>query len=378
MSFRIHDTIDDHTHHAWATLAEEVGTRFASRPSYGLVWHRHLARGPLRVAAVRRGGRLVALLPLHERRRFGVRVYRLLGHGLGTVGEALATDHQALSELVAGLADAGVALELTHLPSDSPLLSAVRSSDRWVDTFTEDDHCPVIDLPEETRARDLRSKSTLARAASARRKLAREGRELVIETVRDADELDERWQDIVDTAAAAGDEDQEDRLNLCAPPHDAFTREFLRLEAEDGHLLIWGATFDGRWGAHFATLTTRGTAELWFTRFDPEHRTSRPGHHLIEAVCDQHDEVGVTSVDLLIGRSGYKADWQTDEYAVGTLVAVPTGARSVRIRMDAADRAVALLRRAAGRAGAMAARIRNAGAARPRVAIAAATDGGAR
>lgn len=344
MSFRIHDTVDEQLRHEWQTLAEQVGTRFASRPSYGLAWHRHLARGPLRVATVRRDGQLVALLPLHLRRRFGVKVFRLLGHGLGTVGEALSTDGQALADLVGGLADSGAVLELTHLPTTSPLVAAMCADDRWESTFTEDDYCPVIDLPEGTRAADLRSKSSLSRAASTRRKLVREGREFAVETIRSVAEFDARWPDIVATAAAADPEGQEGRLNLCAPPHDAFTREFLRTEAQHGQLSIWGATFGGRWGAHFATIVTRGTAELWFTRFDPEHRNTRPGHHLIEAVCDQHDEKGITEVDLLLGRSGYKGDWQTGEYAVGTLVAVPVGERYTRIRMDAADRAVRLLR----------------------------------
>lgn len=345
MTFVIHESVEDSLREQWRALAEQVGTRFASRPSYGLSWHSHLARGPLRVATVHRHGRLVALLGLHQRRRLGVRVLRLLGHGLGTVGEALAVDDRALAELVAGLAATGAALELTHLPSTSPLVAAVAAHPGWDSTFTEDDHCPVIDLPAGVRAADLRSRSTLSRAASTRRKLAREGRELLVELVCTEEHLERRWPDIVRTAAAAGAGEDDHRLDLCAPPHGGFTYDFLREEARDGHLLIWGATFGGRWGAHFATLATGESTELWFTRFDPDHRRVRPGHHLIEAVCDGHDEVGLTAVDLLIGRSGYKSDWQTSEYTVGTLLAVPTTTRGARSRMAAADRGVALLRR---------------------------------
>lgn len=345
-AFAVHDRVDEHLRREWHDLAERVGTRFASRPSYGLAWHTHLARGPLRVATVRRGGRLVALLGLHRRRRLGVPVLRLLGHGLGTVGEALADDDGALADLVDGLACSGAVLELTHLPLDSPLAAAVGAHPRWRTTLTRDDHCPVIELPPGTRAADLRSRSTLSRAASTRRKLAREGRELVTETVRTPDQFDHRWPEIVRTAAAAGTDEAEHRLNLCAPPHDAFTHEFLRHEAENGHLLLWGATFGGDWGAHFATLATGSRAELWFTRFHPAYRRIRPGHHLIETVCDQHDDLGITEVDLLIGRSGYKADWQTHEYAVGTLVATPVGRPDARWQMTAVDRGVDVLRRA--------------------------------
>ena len=196
MNFHLNQVVDDKLHRQWHDLAEDVGTRFASRPSYGLSWHRHLARGPLRVATVHRDGRLVALLPLHQRRRLGVPVLRLLGHGLGTVGEALAVDDQAMRELVSGLAASGSALELTHLPEDAPLVAAVLADPAWSSSFQPDDHCPVIDLPMGTRAKDLRSKSTISRAASTRRKLAREGHEFVVETVRDREEFEARWPDI--------------------------------------------------------------------------------------------------------------------------------------------------------------------------------------
>lgn len=344
MRFSLTSVVDDQLRREWHALAEDVGTRFASRPSYGLSWHRHLGRGPLRVATVHRDERLVALAPLHQRRRLGVRVLRLLGHGLGTVGEFLAADDEAMRELLSGLATTGGVLELTHLPESSPLLAAILADDSWTASFAIDDHCPVIDLPEGVRASDLRSRSTLSRAASTRRKLAREGKELEIETVRTRREFDARWPDIVDTAALAQSDSGDERLNLCAPPHDAFTEEFLREEAANGHLLLWGGTFGGRWGSQFATLRTGSTAELWFTRFDPEHGRARPGHLLIESICDQHDEVGVTEVDLLIGRSGYKKDWQTSEYRVGTLVATPAGNRTARTQMAAADRGVTLLR----------------------------------
>lgn len=359
MSFRIYEAVDDRLLHEWQKLAEEVGTRFASRPSYGLSWHRHLGRGPLRLATVRRDGRLVALLPLHSRRRLGVAVYRLLGHGLGTIGESLARDEAALTDLVSGLARSGAALELTHLPSDSPLVAAVRADPGWDATFTGDDYCPVISLPEGTRASDLRSKSTLSRAASSRRKLAREGLELAVETVSTAAQFDRRWPDIVATAAAAEEQEEVSRLNLCAPPYSGFTNEFLRREAETGHLIIWGGTFGGGWGAHVATLATHGTAELWFTRFDSRHKRCRPGHHLIEAICENHDELGVTRVDLLLGRNGYKSDWQTGEYEVGTLVAAPSGSRGVRTRMGAADLAAGLVRGGAARASDGAGRVRS-------------------
>lgn len=344
MRFAIHDAVDEAFIREWDELAARCGSRFSSRAAYALSWHWELGRGPLRVAACREGGDLVAVLPLHERRRAGVRVHRLLGHGLGTVGEVLAAHPDALAELVAGMHRGGAVLQLTHLPADSPLVAALDESGDWAYEFTGDDHCPVIELPEGSVASDLRGPQTLRRSASTRRKLAREGRGFEVEILRTPDDLERRWRDIARTASAANAANGLRRLDLCAPPHDQFTLRFLRTEAAHGNLLLWGAVFGGSWGAHLAALRTGDRAEMWFTHFDPAFRSVRPGHLLLETVSDRHDEVGVTHLDLLLGRSRYKSDWQTGEYPVGTLLAAPRRFRRRLRRVVAADRIAGILR----------------------------------
>lgn len=344
MSFRIHSTATPEVLDAWTQLAAQHGTRFASRPSYGMNWLRVLGKGSLALACVEREGSLVAVLPLHRRTYAGAPVYRLLGHGLGTVGEAIAVDDAALDELVAGLHSARAVLQLTHLPVDAPLTRALRRHPGYAVTETPDDHCPVIDLPTGTTARDLRRGTTLRRAAGIRRKLEREGRPLETFAVTTPKDFDAHWGDITQTAAQAEAAEADPRLNLCGGEHAEFTHSFLREEAESGNLLIWGATFGGVWRAHFATLRTGGRAELWFTRFAPDVRSARPGHQMIETLVDAHDSLGITECDLLLGRNQYKTDWQTREYAVATVRAHPRSRAAVARYVSGVERLAATAR----------------------------------
>lgn len=331
MIFTIHTRVSAELEAEWDALAEQVGTHFGARPTYALSWHRCTGKGRLAVATVHRkvGGRklLVALLGMHTRIRGGLPVKRLLGHGLGTVGEALAVDDAALDALVDGLRRRGAILQLTHLETDSPLVAALRRSGRWKVEVALDDHCPVVDLPKGVTSRSLRSGSTLRRSASTRRKLERAGTPMTIEKVTTAEQLEHFWPDIVRTAAASADAERasgaEPRQDLCATPWGEFTYAFLHQEATRGRLLVWGALFGGVWGAHMVTLRSGSRAELWLTRYSPLAASSRPGHQLIESICDTHDEVGITEFDFLIGRNPYKTDWQTREYSVATVVAAP-------------------------------------------------------
>ncbi|WP_149029448.1 GNAT family N-acetyltransferase [Corynebacterium halotolerans] len=309
----------------WSDLAERCATRFASRPSYGLNWYRTLGKGRLAVATVHDGGRLIALLPLHARRRPGVTIHRWLGHGLGTVGEPLAEDGTAVEELVAGLHRSGVVLELTHIEAGSPLLSALHRHGGWAVEYTRDELCPVIDLPPGATPRDLRSAKTLSNLRRHRGKMARLGAPHEFRVLETPEEFEEHWPDIVAVAEASAEGDAGRRENLCAPPFDAFARNFLLEEARGGHLRIWGLTFGGSWAAFAIMLQTGKAAEGWFTRFNPEFRKAKTGHQLIEDICRRHDDLGITRVDMMIGRSSYKSDWQTGEYAVGTLRAAPRG-----------------------------------------------------
>lgn len=320
--FRIHHEVDGELESEWDELARRHGTRFASRPSYGLPWFRAVGKGQLAVATVRREGELVALLPLHVRRRAGVEVARFLGHGLGTVGEALAVDRGALDDLVDGLRREQLPLELTHLPAGSPLVEALIAADGLHVDLLRDDHCPVIDVPPGTTVADLRSSKTRSRFSRARRKWEEQQGVVDRIIVRTPEELERHWAEITRLTELADDAAGEGRLHLFSGAHGQFTGRFLRAEAAAGHLVVVGLTVAGRWVGLQVLLITGGRAEGWLNRFDRDSRPLNPGHQLVEKLIDDHDELGVTVIDMMLGRSPFKSDWQTGEYHVFTVSAV--------------------------------------------------------
>lgn len=336
--FTLHREVDENLLAQWWDLAERRSTRFSSRPSYALTWFRTLGKGRLTVATVHRDGRLVALLPLHARTRLGVTVHRLTGHGLGTVGEALAEDAAALSALVEGLHERRILLALTHLPADSPLVQALLDHGGWTVNHELDDVCPVTDLPPGTTARDLRGGRSLKRLRSARSKTGREEGEVTFGLAETPEELARVWPEIVRVAAAAEEAEKEARLNLTAGAHGEFTRAFLDAEAGRGRLRIVLLRVGGRLVAFDVLLRSGGTAEGWLTRFDPRYRPLSVGHQLIERTVNDSGPAGITAMDHMIGESEYKDPWATRVYRVGTVTAAPWRAAGLTLGAERAVR----------------------------------------
>ncbi|WP_149029447.1 GNAT family N-acetyltransferase [Corynebacterium halotolerans] len=348
LRFRIHHTVDAELEAQWDELTQRCSTRFASRPSYGLSWYRTLGRGDLAIAAVYRGDRLVGLLPLHTRKRVWVTVHRWLGHGLGTIGEVLAEDGAALDKLVTGVREAGILLELTHVPEDSPLLAALLDSGGWTVEYTVDDHCPVMDVPRGTTPGDLRSAKTLKRLRVLRSGAAKELGTVGFTVLRTPEELRAHWPDMLRVTRVSEEADRENRLNLFGEGHAAFTERFLAREARRGHLCVIGLTVDSVWVAFDVMFRTGERAEAWFTAFDPAYGKLAPGHQLIEHSVRIHDELGITQIDQMIGRNPYKQAWQTSEYAVGTVFAVPVSRSGLLPLAKGANGASDVLRPAVG------------------------------
>lgn len=349
--FRLHNAVAPEFEAEWEDLAKRRSTRFSSRPSYGLSWFRALGKGDLAVATVHRGKRLTALLPLHARNRAGITVHRLLGHGRGTVGEALAEDTESLGELVEGLHAAGVVLELTHLPEDSPLTTALVDHGGWAVEYETDEYCPVLELPPGSTPRDIRSGKTLRRFRIARERAREKFGPVGFVVVRTPEELQAAWPEMVRVSRLSSEEDPDGRLNLLGDGHAEFAEHFLTREAEDGHLLVVGLTVDSTWVALNITFQTGGRVEGWFTRFDPAYGKLLPGHQMLEHLVGLHDDMGFTVVDEMIGRGAYKQDWQTSEYRVGTVVAAPVArapviplVRSINGTTDALRRGIGWIR----------------------------------
>jgi CelD/BcsL family acetyltransferase involved in cellulose biosynthesis len=314
----------------WEELSARCGQGFASLPSYGLSWFRALGRGTLAVTAVRRGGRLVAVAPLHRRAILGQDVLRWLGHGLGTVGELVTEDVAAATAVWDHLLTTGSALQLTHVRLDDVGTLALRRSRGWRVRVRVDDRCPTLPLPVGTTAASVRGKRSLTRLTRYRNALQTGGRPFAVEVVTDVAGLRAHWPEVVAVAAAA--DEGRGRTNLCAPPWDRFTLPFLEQEAQAGRLRLVGATAGGRWCAHEVGLLVGGTLHLWLSRFDPRLRGVSPGHLLAVELVDRAADLGVDGLDFGLGENDYKLAWADGGYDVGSLSAVPADGPALRAR----------------------------------------------
>lgn len=320
----------------WSDLVRRVGARVAARPSYALNWHRALGRGRLAVCAVRRGGQLVAVAPLHLRNRLGVRTLRFPGHGLGTLGTFAATDGNALGELVDGIATSGMSLQLTHVDVADPLVDALRRSPLWDVDLEVDEQGLTIELGTGDGAATLRGSRTLKTLRRLERGLANAGTPVEVEVIRDPEHFERRWHDIVAVAAAA--DEHTGRDNFCGPPFASFTKPLLEAEARAGNLLVVGLVVGTRWCAHEIMFHTGGVAEMWMARFHPDVRRHQPGQLLHRWLTDHHDELGIDRFDFMLGTSEFKSHWANGGYRAGTVVATPTRRRGARGMIELAER----------------------------------------
>lgn len=315
----------------WTLLADTCGRSFYGRPSYSLSWWEQVGRGELAVFWVRRAGQLVALAPLHRRRLPGQQVLRLLGHGLGTIGEVLVKDGSAGHSLWDFVAQDGAALQLTHVrPNDAGVL-ALRRHSKWREHIEINDRCLTVQLPKGVSTRDLHSRRTVRKLARYRTDLERTNGPFRVEVIDDTVGLRSWWAAMVLVAERA--DANRGRLNLFAPPWVEFTRALLEREAAHGTLLIVGATAGGQWFAHQVALRHAAATALWVTRFDPAYAAYNPGHLIQEWLVDHHDEIGIEGIDSLLGEDSFKSSWTNTGYDVGTLTAATTGLALCRARL---------------------------------------------
>ncbi|WP_148611759.1 GNAT family N-acetyltransferase [Nocardioides rubriscoriae] len=332
----------------WEALADELGAGALVRPAYALAWWRHLGPGRLRVVTVHDGDRLVALAPLHERRVGPVRVVRWLGHGLGTIAEALVRpgDDAAAALLWATAAGPRVLLDLVESRAASPALPALVAAGRT--TVTPRDHCPVIDLGADglahlalPGAKNLRK--LLRRADAA---LDAAGLEHRVEVAVDPERLEALLPDLRTVFDAA--ETARPRQHLLRPPYDGFVLDYVRGETAAGRgVTLVGYVGDRPVSFLLAMVVAQDvpTLALWISRYDPAFQDYSPGHLMLRETFRWAPVRGIGRIDQLLGISQTKRQWSTASYDT---VDVRHGGRLARALVDAATAAAEAVRRRRG------------------------------
>jgi starch synthase len=318
----------------WLVLAAAHGRSFYARPWYSLSWWSYVRRGELALFVVYRGDRLVALAPLHRRRLLGQYVLRLLGHGLGTVGEILTADDDAAAALWDAIADYRATLQLTHVRPDDAAILALRRHPQWQQHIEVNDRCLVTLLRETSTARSLRSARTVRQFRRYHAALDRAGAPFAVELLTDLDGLRRRWPEMVRVAALA--DANHERQNLLDERWAPFSPAFLGREVNNGTMLVFGATAGGRWVAHDIDFRCGGTLTQWFSLFDPSLSAQSLGHLILEWVIDHHTELGIDTIDASVGENDFKLSWSNAGYDVASVTGSSAGLLSARARLGLA------------------------------------------
>ncbi len=314
----------------WRELAEACAAGPFARPLFALTWWRELGQGTLRIVTVRERGRLVALAPLHRRRVAHVHAVRWLGHGLGTVAQALVRPgHEAARHALWGAArHRGYVLDLLECREGSPLPEDDDLPNGHAVVVAERDACPVIDVRGDAQAHlEDRARRRVRRTVrTSRRRLDTAGIELTVRAADDLASLERLLPDVRRVFDVS--EAHRPRQHLLAGEWESFTTSILREGVSSGEVLVLVAYLDEAPVVFDVILLSATTMSSWIGRFDPAAASYSPGHLLQCAGIDWADEHGYTTIDLLLGDSYYKQLWADRSYRTLELAAGSSGARA--------------------------------------------------
>lgn len=300
----------------WGALWQRVPetTPFQS-PAWLVPWWRRFQPGRLATLAMRRQGRLVAVLPLyHDATRPGGKL-RLLGGGntdyLDILAEPDRTGELGRAALaaLAEVREADEEILLERLPAWSPLIGAGPGLPR----DHESDPCPVLDLPHPPG-------SCWKDARYLHRRLARlEG--FAITTVED-----EALPDAIDSLAAL----HASRWAARGTPgifadraNAAFLREaaaaLLRIRVLRLHVLH----LEGGVAAAHLGMVAKGRAYYYIAGFDPALARFSPGSALLAHAIEDAEREGARAFDFLRGAEDYKYHWGAEDQWTQRLVLTP-------------------------------------------------------
>jgi CelD/BcsL family acetyltransferase involved in cellulose biosynthesis len=307
---------------AWVELARTSPAGVFATPE----WHRavepaYRAFGPASLLTVRDHGRLVGLLPLRVRRRFGIRLASLVGvgepgYGTADYGALLVEPGREAEVLAAALGSlvAGRAfdlLELAQLPEGDVAEALADGLGRkgLPALVKQQNVCPRIPLPSTwAEYRATLSQNSRSWLEYNPRRLERQvgaSAELV-----PPDEINPAYllmrqfhRDRFDKAYRDGAEDRLTATMLAWLPaaHDAGWLRMFRLRRETETIgVLLGYAYEGTYYYHSSG-------------FDLAFRSYSPGACLLSAALRWSVENRITCFDLLRGNYGYKDRLATEQ-----------------------------------------------------------------
>ena len=329
---------------AWDDLALRHGLPAMMRPSFCLPWWRHQGRGRLAVpVALDGGGTLRGLIPLHQRSVLGRDVTRWIGHGHGTIGEAVVGDEPAVVDaLWAALAEPGRVLDLRHVRHAGRGLDELRRCDALAAHAVLEDPAPFVDLTTASCVDDLLAdrRSLRKRLGRADRLAERAGLVPTFELVEPADvagfdapALVERLRPV--HRAAAGERAHLDLFD--DPARAALLVDLLEEAVTARSVVVQVLDVDGRARAFNLFLRSGDQLSGWVTAFDPAIGEISPGQLMLREACRWGIERGISTIDLQIGDDDYKRRWSSGSVDAVRVLAAHDGLHRARALVEALE-----------------------------------------
>lgn len=308
------------------------------------LWWRHFGgEGSLALSRVRVGGETVALLPLYRTRLAGLRIARLLGHGVADqLGPVCAREHCATALGALTRAHGARVLLAERLPSsagDSPGAVILRA-----------EASPTISISREGQWDDyLRARSPNFRQQVRRRERAMHRIGIRFRLVCEAAELPAALDALIALHRLRWGE----RSKAFAGRREGFHREFAAVALERGWLRLWLAEVDGHPVAAWYGFRFEGAEYFYQSGRDTSWDQHRLGAGLLEHTMREAFADGMREYRLLRGDEAYKQRYASETQTVDTVAFAqgPAG-RVLLSSVRAAARAPsgrALLRAISGR-----------------------------
>jgi CelD/BcsL family acetyltransferase involved in cellulose biosynthesis len=328
----------------WNRLARGSDNIFSTW-EWAEVWWRHFGAGrSLALSCVRdEHGRPLAVLPLYQEARRGVRLTRLVGHGVADqLGPVCAPSDLAPAREALGRAGGDVVLaerlsgEIDWAPLEGRVMRAEAS--------------PVIANPGEGGWEAY----LRARSANFRQQVRRRGRRLSVA-------LGIRFRIAQERARLAADMDALIGLHAArwgsassafSGRRAAFHREFAAAALERGWLRLWLAEAEGGAVAAWYGFRFGGVEYFYQSGRDPAWAAECVGGGLLEHSIREAFADGVREYRLLRGDERYKQRYATETRQLVTIVVPHTGRGRAVVAaarlLAAAPQGRMLLQRAAG------------------------------
>ncbi|HET9251882.1 MAG TPA: GNAT family N-acetyltransferase [Candidatus Eisenbacteria bacterium] len=293
---------------AWNELADAVGAAASLRPEWVQAWHRAFGRGGLEIVTVRRGGRLVGVVPM-QRRNGELRStsnYHTPSFGL------LAADAAALETLATALIRTSPRrLTVAFVPEEDPSLAALQAASRQARRPTVVrvlERCPYLML--DGTWEELLATRRHQFARELKRRLRRIHSRGDFETdLQDGSEDLDRYLEEGFAIEASGWKGKKGTAIASSPNTRGFYREIARWLASRGSLRLSYLRLDGVAFAVEIAFEENGRYSLLKSGYDESYRSDAPGVLIRAAAIQGAFARGLRRYDFLGKEDAWKREW---------------------------------------------------------------------